>query len=150
MRPVGRALTFAGPLLLALTLSSVAGADTPTPSASGVTVTVTPQVLVLTDSQGRAVSTVTQLPTPTPTGPLTVTVTATPDNPGLRNLGQNDGGQWIGMLIGLVLGTLTTVAVITRRRVRTEVPVAFEQSAEHAESEKPGDAREPEETKDPR
>lgn len=90
------------------------------------TVTITPTVVIVTDTNGKPIRTETIFPTPpggrgaaTPpdeSGPTTVTVTVTPGNPGILTLGQNDAGQWIGMLIGAVLGALSTVAVITRRR----------------------------------
>ena len=89
-------------------------------------VTITPTVVIVTDTNGKPIRTETIIPKPpvgpapaTPadeSGPKTVTVTVTPGNPGILTLGQNDAGQWIGMLIGAVLGALTTVAVITRRR----------------------------------
>jgi len=89
-------------------------------------VTITPTVVIVTDTNGKPIRTETIYPkpppgTPAPTpadesGPKTVTVTVTPGNPGILTLGQNDAGQWIGMLIGAVFGALTTVAVITRRR----------------------------------
>jgi hypothetical protein len=102
-----------------LGLAGQAGAD-------DATVTITPTVVIVTDTNGKPIRTETIIPKPpvgpapaTPadeSGPKTVTVTVTPGNPGILTLGQNDAGQWIGMLIGAVVGALTTVAVITRRR----------------------------------
>lgn len=92
--------------------------------ADDITVTITPTVVIVTDTTGKPIRTETIYPKPaapaaTPDGqqgPRTVTVTVTPGNPGILTLGQNDAGQWIGMVIGMVLGALTTVAVGTRRR----------------------------------
>ena len=125
MRGVRRGIAGVG-VLAVLWLSAPAGAetktsnaDTPPPAQVSETITVTPTVIVYTDSQGRPVRTETQVPSQSQTSaPATVTVTVTPPNPGVKTLGANDAGQWIGMLIGVVLGTLGTIAVSTRRSER--------------------------------
>ncbi len=116
-------------------------------AADSTTITITPVVVIMTDSNGTPVSTETRYPTASPTGasagaPAQVTVTVTPQNPGVLDLGQNDAGQWVGILIGLILGVLGTVAFLTRREAAagSDHPDATPPDEATPESETPPDA----------
>ena len=99
-------LRIAAALALAAGLTLLGAGGQGQAHADEVTVTITPTVVIVTDATGRPIRTETIIPTPpaaTPAdqpGPKTVTVTVAPPNPGVLTLGQNDAGQWIGMVIG--------------------------------------------------